>query len=167
MKNKEIMEMNEYQYLAGRTRNNELDKNKELSNYSMGLAGETGEVVDLLKKIVFHGHKMDLEKLKDELGDVLWYVANLATTLDLNLEDIAEFNIEKLQKRYPRGFSEEKSINRKKEEMKEMIILRNKIDYDDKATRIAKKIAPKLIYSIEEAIQITRIILNEYNKDGK
>lgn len=109
------MKFNEYQELAGRTANKDIKHKGSLANYGMGLAGETGEVVDILKKAVFHGHETDVAKLKDELGDVLWYLANLATELDLNLEDIADQNIEKLRKRYPDGFSQEKSINRKED----------------------------------------------------
>lgn len=115
--NKEHLELNEYQDLAKRTRNKGLDQNQELTNYAMGLSGETGEVIDILKKLIFHGHHSEKEKLKDELGDVLWYLANLAATLEIELQDIAEYNISKLQKRYPEGFSKEKSKNRKGEEV--------------------------------------------------
>jgi len=59
-----------------------------------------------------HGHPFDPESLKDELGDVLWYLAEAATAVGLNLEDIASQNVDKLIRRYPEGFSEEHSINR-------------------------------------------------------
>jgi NTP pyrophosphatase (non-canonical NTP hydrolase) len=78
----------------------------------MGLAGEAGEVVDYLKKVYFHGHEIDKEKLKLELGDVLWYVSNLALLHEISLNDVGRSNIQKLEKRYPEGFSVEKSINR-------------------------------------------------------
>ena len=73
---------------------------------SFGLMGETGEVIDCLKKILFHGHDLELnqDKLKFELGDCLWYIATLANTTGLKLEDIAIANIEKLKARYPNGF---------------------------------------------------------------
>lgn len=78
-----------------------------------GLTGEAGEVADLIKKHFGHGHVLDHDKLKKELGDVMWYLSQLAEQFDLNMEDIAEANITKLKARYPNGFSEEASINRK------------------------------------------------------
>jgi len=78
----------------------------------MGLAGETGEVVDYLKKCVFHGHDLDKEKLTKELGDVLWYLARIADDCSISLEQIMIENIEKLKRRYPEGFSVERSVNR-------------------------------------------------------
>lgn len=84
--------------------------------FGLGLAGESGEVVELLKKHIGHGHPLDKEKLKKELGDVLWYIAALARTAGLDLSDVAVANIEKLKKRYPEKFSQEASINRPPEE---------------------------------------------------
>lgn len=78
----------------------------------MGLAGEAGEVIDYLKKWVGHGHDIDKEHVKKELGDVLWYVSEIATALGLNLQEIAMMNAEKLRKRYPEGFAVERSRNR-------------------------------------------------------
>jgi len=66
----------------------------------LGLAGETGEVVELIKKAVRSDSPVDREKLKYELGDVLWYLSQLATECGLKLNEIAEANIVKLQKRY-------------------------------------------------------------------
>lgn len=110
------LEFNEYQQLAERTANLDLNtqKGERLINFSFGLMGETGEVIDCLKKILFHGHDLELnqDKLKFELGDCLWYIATLANTTGLKLEDIAIANIEKLKARYPNGFSQERSINR-------------------------------------------------------
>jgi len=79
---------------------------------AMGLSGETGELVDLLKKWVGHGHELNLDEVEKELGDILWYVAEIATTLELRLSEIAEKNERKLQERYPDGFSVERSRNR-------------------------------------------------------
>ena len=81
----------------------------------MGLAGETGEVVDYLKKVLYQGKPYDIDKIADELGDLAWYVSALATTLDITLESIAQMNIDKLYKRYPNGFSEEASNRRSNE----------------------------------------------------
>ncbi|MEL6177405.1 MAG: nucleoside triphosphate pyrophosphohydrolase family protein [Myxococcota bacterium] len=83
-----------------------------LANGALGLAGEAGEAADLIKKHLFHDHPLDRDKLRDELGDVLWYVATLARTLDLDLAQVAQRNIDKLRIRYPEGFSAERSRNR-------------------------------------------------------
>ena len=77
----------------------------------MGLCGESGEAIDIVKKWLAQGHELDREKLKKELGDICWYLAETATALDCDLEDIMAANIEKLQKRYPEGFDAEKSVN--------------------------------------------------------
>ncbi len=109
------MKLNEYQELSERTLPDYLtweDKRLALSNYSMGLAGESGEVIDILKKSVHHGHMLDVSEVKTELGDVLHYVSGLSTMLGLKLEDIANGNVDKLLKRFPNGFNSEDSINR-------------------------------------------------------
>lgn len=106
------MTVNEYQKLAMATLNNELDKKEMLTNAVMGLCGESGEACDIVKKHLFHGHELDRDALIKELGDVAWYLAEGAAALDISLDEIFEKNIEKLKKRYPEGFSAEKSINR-------------------------------------------------------
>ena len=106
------MRLNEYQELAARTINFELDASEMLLNGCMGLCGEAGEVIDVLKKHRAQGHSLDAEKMIDELGDVMWYVAETATALGVKLKDIAQFNIAKLARRYPEGFNSDRSINR-------------------------------------------------------
>ena len=110
------MEANKYQELAMVTLNSELSKKEMLINGVMGMNGESGEVIDLVKKHLFHGHDLDKEKLVKELGDVLWYIAEVCTSLDVSLAEVMEKNIEKLSKRYQNGFSKEASINRKDNE---------------------------------------------------
>lgn len=107
------MNMAEYQELAERTafRPDQSGRDR-LTNFAMGLAGEAGETCDYLKKVIFHGHPMNEMVLKEELGDVLWYVATIATTAGIKLEDVARENVKKLEKRYPDGFSQQKSFNR-------------------------------------------------------
>lgn len=83
-----------------------------LSTLGLGIAGEAGEVADLLKKVIGHGHPIDVAKLVKELGDVLWYVAVLASVYGVLLSDVAAANRAKLMARYPDGFSTERSINR-------------------------------------------------------
>lgn len=79
---------------------------------ALGLGGEAGEVQEILKKWLGHGHHLDREKLKKELGDVLWYLSSLATWAGLSLDDVASANLGKLRARYPDGFSHEASKNR-------------------------------------------------------
>lgn len=89
-----------------------------LAVLGLGIAGEAGEVADLIKKHLGHGHKLDREKLTAELGDVLWYVATLAYVLNVPLSRVADLNIIKLAKRYPAGFDPERSKNRDEELLK-------------------------------------------------
>ena len=81
-------------------------------NASLGLSGEVGELNDMIKKWVFHGHDIDMQEVKKELGDVCWYVAMMCESFGFDLEEVMELNIDKLKKRYPEGFSEQASINR-------------------------------------------------------
>ena len=106
------MEINEYQKIAMRTLNPEIDKKELILNASMGLCGESGEVIDLVKKHLFQGHDLDDEKLIKELGDVAWYLAEAATALNVDLSEILEKNIKKLENRFPDGFNSNRSINR-------------------------------------------------------
>ena len=107
------MTVNEYQKLAMTTLNPELSKKDVLINSVMGLCGESGEAIDIVKKWLAHGHELDREHLKKELGDIAWYLAEAATALDMDLEEILQANIDKLKKRYPQGFSTADSINRR------------------------------------------------------
>ena len=106
------MTINEYQQLALRTLNPDLEDRDVLINGVMGLCGEAGEAIDLVKKHLAQGHALDREALIDELGDVAWYLAETAHALDCDLETVLARNIEKLKERYPEGFEAEKSLNR-------------------------------------------------------
>lgn len=106
------MTINEYQQLAMKTLNPQLSEKDVLINGVMGLCGESGEAIDIVKKWLAQGHELDKEKLKKELGDICWYLAETATALGYDLEEIMGANIEKLKKRYPEGFDSEKSVNR-------------------------------------------------------
>ena len=98
---------------AVRTVNEDLNRKEWILNGALGLCGESGEVADVIKKYAFQGHVLDLDELKDELGDVFWYIALLCDVCGFTFEEIQEHNIDKLKKRYPEGFEEEKSVNRK------------------------------------------------------
>lgn len=118
---KELMnDTDSYTDLALKTLNKDVFEQKDLIlNASLGLSGEVGEVNDIIKKYMYHGHKLDndaKEKIILELGDVCWYVALMAWAIDkTKFEDVLNKNIEKLEKRYHGEFSTEKSINRKKD----------------------------------------------------
>ena len=106
------MTLNEYQQLAMVTLNPALNKKDVLINGVMGLCGESGEVIDIVKRHLAQGHDLNRDELIKELGDVAWYLAETAYALDVPLEEVCQRNIAKLKARYPEGFSTEKSINR-------------------------------------------------------
>jgi NTP pyrophosphatase (non-canonical NTP hydrolase) len=103
--------MNDYQRLAQRTANANTISGK-IENGILGLCGETGEIADIWKKYLHQGHELDKEHMIEELGDVLWYCAELAAGLGVGLAEVAERNIEKLRRRYPNGFEAERSRER-------------------------------------------------------
>ena len=105
--------LSHYQQLALRTAGAGGNGDLRLIIAALGLAGEAGEFANLVKKRTAHGHTdINSQVLADELGDVLWYLAEAASALNLDLSDIAEKNLEKLSNRYPNGFSSERSIHR-------------------------------------------------------
>ena len=102
----------EYQELALRTANNKVKGYNRLRNAAYGLNGESGEFIDILKKLEFQEHSLDTDKLIDELGDILWYAALACNAMNTTIDFVMEHNVEKLRKRYPDGFSAERSIHR-------------------------------------------------------
>lgn len=109
------MKLSEYQELSERTLPEHAvwdDKRNALANFGLGICGESAEVADHIKKIVFHGHNMDIYAIEEELGDTLFYVSGLASILGIKLEDVAKGNVNKLLKRYPSGFNSEDSRKR-------------------------------------------------------
>lgn len=111
------MDSTQYQKLAARTLIDrpdfEIPDEEIMAVWDViGLVGEAGEVADLIKKGVFHQHGLDKKKIFEELGDVLWYVAALCTTLGLDLASVMDANVEKLKRRYPNGYSSDDSQKR-------------------------------------------------------
>ena len=118
---------NEYQKLAMRTNDGKsterlefhIDANRGIRDVGgllmgcLGLAGESGELLDLFKKWIFHNKALDKDHAKKELGDVMWYVAEIAHSMGWNLDEIMQMNIDKLKARYPEGFDPELSNHRK------------------------------------------------------
>lgn len=111
------MLVNDYQEKAMTTLNPALDKKDVLINSVMGLCGESGEAIDIVKKWLMQGHELDKEHLIKELGDVAWYLAEAATALDVPLETVLQGNLDKLRQRFPNGFSTEASVHRKKDDI--------------------------------------------------
>ena len=107
------MQVNEYQKAAMATLNPALDKKDVLINSVMGLCGEFGEAIDIVKKWLMQGHELDREHLVRELGDVAWYLAEAATALDIPLEAVFQGNLDKLRQRFSNGFDVGASVNRK------------------------------------------------------
>lgn len=106
------MTPNEYQTAAMRTSSKTISVNEHLMNGALGLAGESGEVADIVKKAFMQGHPMDRDHIAKELGDICWYIAETATAIGYDLETIMQMNIDKLMKRYPEGFSTDRSQHR-------------------------------------------------------
>ena len=100
------MNFDDYQHAAARTSDPLQPTIDRLTNGALGLGGEAGEVIELVKKHRYHGKPLDREALVGELGDVLWYVAETASAAGLSLWGIAEENLSKLRARYPDGFEE-------------------------------------------------------------
>lgn len=112
------MTINEYQQLALRT--NPVTENKSVQGIIhgvMGLNGEAGEAIDIVKKYIYQGHALDDNYLALELGDVAWYIAATADALGYDLETILQMNIDKLRARYPEGFDANRSIHRGKDDI--------------------------------------------------
>lgn len=119
----QICELDQYQEVALRTWNTNNDFGGRVLNAALGLTGEAGEVADVVKKAIFHGHGFDpahcpgeeegnTHKIALELGDILYYISIMSHEMGYTLEDIAQMNISKLATRYPDGFSREASQNR-------------------------------------------------------
>lgn len=108
------MTINDYQIEAMRTASgvNHSDDEQMLLNGIMGLAGESGECVDMMKKHLFQGHELDKAHLAKELGDVAWYLAVTAHAIGYDLETVLQMNVDKLRNRYPNGFEAERSLHR-------------------------------------------------------
>lgn len=104
---------NDYQRAALRTAQaDKLQWDELFLNGVMGLCGETGEVMDMAKKMWFQGHSLVLDEVAEELGDVAWYLAVAAHAVGYSLDDIFRMNIDKLKERYPDGFDKNRSIHR-------------------------------------------------------
>ena len=100
------MDLNEYQKLCKLTAKKFDDQKMELSSWGLGVAGEAGDIASCIKKLLFHKNEAIKDGIKENIGDVMWYVAMICNVLGWNLNEILEENIRKLKKRYPQGFTE-------------------------------------------------------------
>lgn len=107
------MNIQQYHREVERTTSTDLTFSRALCVGGLGLTGEAGEVADLIKKHVFYDHELDLDAIRKEMGDVLWYLTFLCNALDITLSDVMDVNAAKLRVRYPDGWSKERSINRR------------------------------------------------------
>ncbi len=106
------MDVNEYQKLALTTLNPNLSNRDVLINGVMGLCGESGEAIEIVKKHLAQGHDLDKESLAVELGDIAWHLAETAAAIGYSLLTILQMNLNKLQQRYPQGFNVCHSVER-------------------------------------------------------
>ena len=106
------MTLNEYQKAAMRTSRKDMSNEKHLMNAMLGLSGEVGECCDLVKKHYYQDGRAIREKLLDELSDVMWYVAEAASAMGWDLNEVARHNVNKFKARYPDGFEADRSLHR-------------------------------------------------------
>ncbi|WP_172187124.1 nucleoside triphosphate pyrophosphohydrolase family protein [Lentilactobacillus kribbianus] len=92
------MDLNKYQKAANRTL---MGEEQVLTNCALGLSCEAGEVANLVRRYTFEGDKLDRDQLTKELGDVLWYLSQVAEWADIPLNEVADDNINRLNVRYP------------------------------------------------------------------
>lgn len=111
------MTFEEYKTAALATINPALSDRDKLINAAMGLAGESGEAIDLVKKWLYVGHEFDTQHFIRELGDIAWYLAEAVDALHIPLESIFQANLDKLAKRYPNGFSLDASVHRQTDDI--------------------------------------------------
>jgi NTP pyrophosphatase (non-canonical NTP hydrolase) len=102
----------DYATAAARTENHRLSEGERLMDAAAGLAEEGGEVLSLVRKHVYQGHILDKERVAKELGDALWCLATVASSVGISLDDVARTNVEKLRLRYPDGYSDQASQDR-------------------------------------------------------
>lgn len=95
------MKLKEYQDFAHQGIRHESEGKNLIVGFALGLGGESGEVIDAIKKREYHGRDIPIEHIKEELGDVMWYVANLCNEFGFDLNDVLLYNMSKLIKRYP------------------------------------------------------------------
>lgn len=110
------MDIKEYSAKALRTAKSLGSIPFDVMHGAAGMAGESGEVIDIAKKTFAYGKSLDVAHMLEEIGDCLWYVNYLIHTLDSSWDEVLAMNIAKLEARYPDStFNADHAINRNKE----------------------------------------------------
>ena len=102
---------NEYQRLAARTIRKGATRDEMEQHALHGLVGEIGELHSIYQKF-YQGHDLNYDHCFSEVSDICWFIAEYCTAFDVQLDDVFQYNIEKLRRRYPEGFDEERSLHR-------------------------------------------------------
>lgn len=133
------MTFQEYQIKAARTNatlNKQVSLNGQIQENSsenlhmvLGLVTESAELADVFKKNLAYNKQIDWINIKEEIGDLMWYIANICTINNLDMNEMLETNIKKLEARYPEKFCEQLAIHRNLSA--ERNILENKTDFND------------------------------------
>ena len=105
------MDFREYQALARRTQNKELMPVERRLHALHGMSAEVGEIHSIFQKF-YQGHPIKYDELKAELGDLMWFIAELCDVISADMDEVAQGNIDKLTKRFPEGFDAERSVHR-------------------------------------------------------
>ena len=105
------MDLDDYQSAAMRTAA-PASKNMHRIHAALGLTGESGEFADAVKKSAIYRQPLDVNNLREEIGDILWYCALAAHSIDANLAEIAAENIDKLCRRYPEHYTDRLAADR-------------------------------------------------------
>lgn len=106
------MNVKDYQKAARRTLPTLGTTQADLIHMTMGLSTESNELLDIMKKNLAYGKPIDIPNMREEIGDIAWYLINLCTICEFEFEEILQTNIDKLKARYPEKFTEERAINR-------------------------------------------------------
>jgi NTP pyrophosphatase (non-canonical NTP hydrolase) len=115
------MEINQYQNKAVRTMASLSNNMDNQIHMLLGISTELGEIQDVFKKHIAYGKNLDLVNIKEEVGDLMWYVANFCTLNGWDLREILETNIKKLEFRYPEKFTSENALTRDLEKEREIL----------------------------------------------
>lgn len=108
------MTFKEYQALARRTQNPDLNGHQRLLHALHGMSAEVGEIHAIYQK-QYQGHDINYHHLLDEASDLLWFIAEFCDVMGVSMDSVAEQNIDKLRKRFPNGFDPERSLHREAE----------------------------------------------------
>ena len=103
------MDSKEYQKGVERTRNKYCSAEDEVKSYCLGMSSEVGKLIGHMKNV---WKRLDDVNIVEGMGDIFWYITAIASTLEIDIDEVLNYNLIKLEKRYPDGFDPFKSINR-------------------------------------------------------